>query len=551
MRAAETSVHDRIYSAVAAMLSTSVASGASSVMGAGRRPVLFGPDGNALPRIPAISPEQWQYRRTGAQRKGSLKTWRPIALGTDSQIAMEREAIIERAIDLVGSDPHAAGIVENIATLVVGAGLRPYPQIDAALTGLSKKQAKTLAAMQKSAYRKWTNYADAAGRMSFESIEFLALRQFTQFGEFLFTVPMVDRPGRPYYLALQPIHPLRLKTPVDLYKQGNIREGVEVGDYGEPVAYWIKMTGSGAGWKADVSSNFIRIPARAGHRLKVIHCFYQTDSEQFRGYSFFSPAMKFLRDLSDYLDAELVSNIVTAAMAVFIEQAAADPYTTATNQATITDTGYKSDGSAYDQRYQEIEPGAIMYGGSGEKPHLLAAQRPGATFGIFLKEIEKSISLGFNMPQPVLFKNFDGMSYAGYRSAMLEAWRVVTSRRRWLSQALCQPVWQMLMEEAYLRGELGQVDFYSRMLDLCACDWVGGPKGQIEPLKEVQADVLEIQHNLKSREETMLERGRDLQATFDQIEEEQAMMEEKGLDELKVGEQVEPATPDEGERDED
>lgn len=543
MRAADQTVRDRIYSAVAATLSSVAAGSTSSVLGASR-PVLYGPDGNALPRTPAISPDQWQYRRTGAQRKGTLKTWRPVALGTDAQIAMERETIIERAIDLVSSDPHAAGIVENIATLVVGSGLRPYPQIDSAITGLSKEQIKTLSAAQKASYRKWTGYADAAARMSFESIEYLALRQFTQFGEFLFTVPMVDRPGRPYYLALQPIHPLRLKTPVDLYKQDNIREGVEVGEYGEPVAYWIKMTGSGSGWKADVSSNFVRIPARAGHRMKVIHCFYQTDSEQFRGYSFFSPAMKFLRDLSDYLDAELVSNIVTAAMAVFIETAAADPYTLANAQATITDTGYKSDGSAYDQRYQEIEPGAIMYGSTGEKPHLLAAQRPGATFGIFLKEIEKSISLGFNIPQPVLFKNFDGMSYAGYRSAMLEAWRVVTSRRRWLSQALCQPVWQMLMEEAYLRGELGQVDFYSKMLDLCACDWVGAPKGQIEPLKEVQADVLEIQHNLKSREEVMLERGRDLQTTFDQIEEEQAMMEEKGLDELKVGEQATPAPED-------
>jgi len=266
-RAIEASTKDRIYSAVAATLSSVAAGNTSFVMGAERRPVLFGPDGSALPRTPAISPDQWQYRRTGAQRKGSLKTWRPVALGTDAQIAMERETIIERAIDLVSSDPHAAGIVENIATLVVGSGLRPYPQIDGILTGLSKEQVKALSSAQKSAYRKWTGCADAAGRMSFESIEYLALRQFTQFGEFLFTVPMVDRPGRPYYLALQPIHPLRLKTPVDLYKQDNIREGVEVGEYGEPVAYWIKQTGSGSGLKADVSSNFLRFPARSGHRL--------------------------------------------------------------------------------------------------------------------------------------------------------------------------------------------------------------------------------------------------------------------------------------------
>jgi lambda family phage portal protein len=510
----------------------------SSSLGVGAsRPVLYGPDGNALPRSPAISPDQWQYRRSGAQQKGSLKTWRPQALGTESQISRERETLIERAIDLVGSDPHAAGIVENLATLIVGSGLRPYPQLDQATTGLSREQINTVSAQQKATYRKWARFADASGRMSFEAIEFLAMRQFVQFGEFLFTVPMVDRPGRPYYLALQPIHPLRLKTPVDLNSQDNIHEGVEVGSYGEPVAYWIKRTG-GLGYSADVSANFLRIPARSGHRMKVIHCFYNTDPEQFRGYSFFSPAMKFLRDLSDYLDAELVSNIVTAAMAVFIETGAADPYTVANTQATITDTGYKSDGSTYDQRYQEVEPGMIMYGDSGQKPHLLAAQRPGSTFGIFIGQIEKSISLALNIPSPVLFKNFDGMSYAGYRSAMLEAWRVVTARRKWLAQSICQPIWEMLMEESYLRGELSVSDFYSKRLDLCACDWVGQAKGQIEPLKEVQANVLQIQNNLKSREEVMLEDDRDWRTTFDQIEEEQEVMDEKGLDEMKVGEQT-------------
>lgn len=537
---------DRVYSAVAAALGAA-ASPTSLVTGASR-PVLYGPDGNILQKIPSINPDQWQYRRTGAQLKGTLKTWRPQALGTESQVSVERERILERAIDLVGSDPHAAGIVENLATLIVGSGLRPYPQLDQATTGLSREEINTVSAQQKAAYRKWAGYADAAGRMSFESIEFLALRQFVQFGEFIFTVPMVDRPGRPYYLALQPIHPLRLKTPVDLYSQDNIREGVEVGSYGEPVAYWIKKTG-GMGYKADVSANFIRIPARAGHRMKVIHCFYQTDPEQFRGYSFFSPAMKFLRDLSDYLDAELVSNIVTAAMAVFIETAAADPYTLATGQATITDTGYKSDGTTYDQRYQEIEPGAIMYGSSGEKPHLLAAQRPGSTFGIFISQIERSVSLALNIPSPVLFKNFAGMNYAGYRSAMLEAWRVVSTRRKWLAQSLCQPIWEMLMEEAFIRGELSVSDFYSKRLDLCACDWIGMAKGQIEPLKEVQANVLQIQNNLKSREEVMLEDDRDWVTTFDQIEEEQEAMEERGLDEMKVGEQIEPMPEEEDNED--
>ena len=72
------------------------------------------------------------------------------------------------------------------------------------------------------------------------------------------------------------------------------------------------------------------------------------------------------------------------------------------------------------------------------------------------------------------------------------------------------------------------------MFSLTESEWIGPPKGQIEPVKEVQADVLAIQNNLKTRETVILEQGRDMKSTFDQLEEEQGLMEEKGLTEEKI-----------------
>ena len=42
------------------------------------------------------------------------------------------------------------------------------------------------------------------------------------------------------------------------------------------------------------------------------------DAEQVRGWPYFTPAMKYFRDLNDLLNAELVSSVVTAALAYFI-----------------------------------------------------------------------------------------------------------------------------------------------------------------------------------------------------------------------------------------
>ena len=92
----------------------------------------------------------------------------------------------------------------------------------------------------------------------------------------------------------------------------------------------------------------MRIEARRGHRLRVLHGFITNDPEQIRGMPLFAPAIKFFLDLNDYLDAELVSNIVTAAFALFVETGGGvDPYYPALRAATLTENALKGDGTTY------------------------------------------------------------------------------------------------------------------------------------------------------------------------------------------------------------
>ena len=112
----------------------------------------------------------------------------------------------------------------------------------------------------------------------------------------------------------------------------------------------------------------------------------------------FGPGMKFFRDLSDYLDAELVANVITAAFALFIETGSVNALTQAERMATITETGFKSDGSEFDQKYEEIIPGTVMYGNSGEKPYSISADRPGRTFEVFIKRILMSVANSTGIP---------------------------------------------------------------------------------------------------------------------------------------------------------
>jgi len=513
----------------------------AAATGAKRMPVLYAPNGNAIQLVPD---SYYNYRRQAAERTDSLKNWIPRRLYSRQQEAMEREFIIARSIDLTNNDPHAAGVVDTFATMIAGSGLRPIPTLDANILGLDKKEVRTLQDKQRGIYQKWQRIADASGTMTFGALQYLLIRNLCEYGEYLMLIHMIDNPARPYMLACRVINPLRLKTPIDRINDPQIKDGVELGSYGEPAAYWIKKSAAktAGAQLPDTSANFLRIPAYSGHRPNVIHRFISREPEQIRGMPLLAPSMKFLRDLNEYLDSELVSNIIASTISMFIELAPGqDPLGIANNLASFTETAAKPDGTSKKIRYEMLQAGGIYYGEQGQKPHLLSPNRPGATFDPFTKIIKKAVAMGINIPYPVAFKDVEGVNFAGFRSAMLDAWRVFMMHRTWLGEDTCQPIYTMLMEEAYLRGEFDAPDFYLNIDGLTHADWRGSPKGDIEPIKAAQADVILIQNNIKTRAEAIAERGGELRAVMDQLEEEQEMMRERGLTEEKI-------TPDKAEQ---
>ncbi len=475
---------------------------------------------NLFPHKKPLAPGHYSIQKKGGQNKGSLANWRPGQYFTRGQEARDREAIVERVMDLAANDANVAGPIASIATAVVGPGLVPNPSIDHELLGITRDEARLIQKQQKAAFDAWTPYADLTGRLDFGALQFLAQRNLVQHGETFILMHMDADPIRPYSLALNIIHPLRVKTPTDLYNDDSIKDGIEIKN-SKPSAYWIKK----AGTTSDVSINFVRIPARIGHRHLVLHIFNQDDAEQIRGVSHFAPAIKQLRDLSDFVDAELVSNVVTAAFALFIETPNPDA---ALGYNTYAEPTANGNGDAVDESIQEVSPGSVLYGQKGQRPHSIDTNRPSGAFDPFVKAILKAVSVSLNIPYPVLYKDIDGVSFAGFRSAMLEAWRTYSYMRSQLAAQLSK-IYTMLLEESYLRGDFKAPDFYSKKHIYTKADWRGPPKGDIEPIKAVKADLMAIAGNIKTREQAIAERGGNYRAVFEKLEEEIQVLKEKGL----------------------
>ena len=461
------------------------------------------------------------YRRDAAKRTGSMTNWIPRRLFSRDMEAREREDIVARSINLINDDPHAAGIIDTFATTIIGAGLKPHPSLNSDVLGLSRAEVKKIEGQQKAIYKEWSMDADAGARMTDGEIQHLKCRCLFGLGESLEILPMKKRPGSPYALKSQVIHPQRLKTPIDKVKDGNIRDGVEVSKHGEPLAYWIKKATEDGRYLGDHAANFMRIPAKKGHRYLVLHDFITKDPEQFRGYPILAPAMRYFKDFSDLLSSELTSNVITAALSLFVES---------DNPTGAADAFSNTEDFEEAERMQEMTPGGIWYGSAGEKPHLLSADRPGTTFEPFTKLIKKTISVSTGIPYPVLFKDVDGISFAGFRSAMLEAWRVYEYHRKRIGQKDCQKKYTMLMEEAYLRGELDIPNFYEKPHQYTNVEWYGAPKGDIEPYKAIKADLEKFNARVKPLERIIIEDGgTGFLEVAEQIEEELEILRDKKI----------------------
>jgi len=438
-----------------------------------------------------------------ASRKGRLGNWLTRKLGRLAQGQQRREANL-RAEDLVTNDPTAAGAISTMTVGTVGSGLKPQSRPKAELLGVGPEAAALVGRQAEFWWNVWRREADLAGRLSFDDIQFLNLYWMLARGEYLCTACMSNGPGRAFGLALQVLDPDRLQTPPGLTGRDDIIDGVELDAVGGPIAYHIADVGRG--WPS--LTEWRRIPLKTAHRWNCLHGFFCRRPEQLRGVSLLAPMVKHLRHLDDYLDYELIGAIMAAAFSVFIEddrQVLGGAVGIAPGGQPMAGVGRQS----ADDRHLEVEPGLFFYGGPGQKPHILESKRPSSAAETFFKVILRTIANATGIPYVALLKDYEATSFSSARAALNEAYRVYQMYRHWLVDHFCQHLWEMFFEEAVLRGYIaipgGLEAFYAAAPAWTACDWIGPPRLQVDPKKEMEAHQIALGQKITTRARVIAE----------------------------------------------
>ncbi|MDD3906573.1 MAG: phage portal protein [Candidatus Omnitrophica bacterium] len=461
----------------------------------------FSPERGMRRTAARISHKMMAASYKGAERSRLRGDWYTQGFSADRDLYTDRDILVQRSRDINRNDAFGSGITNTIVINDVGNGIIPQSAVDTKILKITDEQAAEFQEAAEIAWDRWVPYADASERLDFYEIQALVDRQTLENGESILLPMMLKDPTRPYSIALMNIESDRLVTPSGMAGNKDVRFGVKIGDRGEPIEYYIRKTHPGDLYSSFAGTGeYMTYKAKnAQGRKNVFHLYEQKRAGQSRGVPFFAPVLDYFKDASEYSEAERVAARLAACIAIFVKK-------NNVNQSFQKRTTANSSG----QRIESIEPAMFEYLDDGEEIQSFNPNRPNAQFEPFMDHLLKAICSALNLSYEIVSKDFSKSTYSSARAGLLQAYRYFRMRQNWLSRKLNQPVWEMVLEEAFLRGELPAKNFYEQRSAWTRARWISPGWEWVDPLAEAKASKLAVDSGLSSLSDEAAAQGKDL-----------------------------------------
>ncbi len=417
--------------------------------------------------------------------KRALREWHPLERSADYDAVPDLPMLRSRSLDLSRNSPIAGGAVSTVVTSVVGSGLELQAAIDRDFLGISDDDAKVWERNAELIWRHWTSRCDIRRRQDFGQIQDTALRSELVGGDMLVVRRNRKDPGDLLGLKLQMIEAGRVSTPPDKAADPRIIDGVEQDDDGAPIAYWVRNRHR-YDWNAEVEKwSRVTVMGAGTRRRQVLHLAELERPGQTRGVPYLAPVIEILKNLERYTESELAAAVVSSFFTVAVTTENAEGLANQAGDPNAVDDG------TINSRSNDLKlgPAAILDLAPGEGITPIDPMRPNSGFDPFVMAMMTQIGMRLEIPVEVLTKHFKA-SYSAARGALAEAWRFFSKRRSYLARDLCDPVYEWVISEAVLSGNLVTPGFdrdpITRQAWLGAT-WIGSAKGHVDPVKEVTA----------------------------------------------------------------
>jgi len=361
-------------------------------------------------------------------------------------------------------------------------------------------------------------------------------------GESLFvTYWMPERIGRgaaKYATAFQLVDPDRLSNPNQMIDSRNMRGGVEIDEYGVPIAYHIRKAEQNDWYNAYQSMVWERIEREDpdGWR-RVIHDFERDRAGQHRGIGVFTPVLKHAKMLARYYGVELQAATVATIFGTYVTS----PYDPAMIEAAMDSDGgdlgfyqgLRSDWAK--ERPAMLNNVRVPTLAPGEEIKQVAAAHPHSGFSEFAHEMLRSIASALGVSAEQITQDWSKTNYSSARAAMLESWKTLSRRSTEFKNGTATPIYATWLQEAMERGDLDDVlpsgapDFIEAARAYARCDWLGVGRGYVDVTKEAAGAIMRMDGGLSTLRDEAREQGRDWEEVLHQRAIELKMFKDLGL----------------------
>ena len=225
----------------------------------------------------------------------------------------------------------------------------------------------------------------------------------------------------------------------------------------------------------------LRVPA-----ADCLHLFKPLAAGQLRGITWLAPVLLRLHELDQFEDAALVKAKVAALFTGFIT----DPDGTAGGLSGTNTGGALTVG---------MEPGSLIPLPPGTDIRFSNPTEHDA-YAPFVKNHLRAVAAGLGLPYELVSGDLEGVTYSSIRAGLIEFRRRVEQlQHNVVVHLFCRPVWERFVRLAVLTGELPARDFDRNPDAYLGCEWLPPKFDYVDPMKDVQAEILAIGAGLKSR----------------------------------------------------
>jgi lambda family phage portal protein len=476
--------------------------------------------------------EKTKRAYAGAMIGRLVSDWIAMGTSSDAEIRGSLASLRNRCRQLERDNDYIRSYLREVEINVIGQGIPFQSQIK---MQRGNKLNDTLNSLVEEKWSRWCKKGncEVSGKLSFYQVERLVVRSIARDGDIL-----IRKVRQPFGKSKVPLGLEIMEADLldenysGVAPSGNaIRMGVEVSNWGQPVAYYFLTSHPGDYQFSDIQSRnglkHIRVPAE-----DIIHPFLTERAGQTRGVPWISSAITKLHHLNGYQEACVIRARTSAATMGFIES---------------PDGELRSDDVIDGSRVQDFSPGAWHYLGPGEKVNIPPLNSQGTEFQPFMSAMLRGTAAGVGCSYETISKDYSQSNYSSSRLALIsdrDHWRCLQD---WIIDHFHQVVFEEWLDLAVLSGELNLPGYETNAELYRDVRWTPRGWAWVDPQREVIAAKEMIIGGLTSVSKVVAQQGDDPAELFQEIKRERDLAQSLGLkfdtdvDNTKMGASVSPA----------